>query len=333
MYTEKGYLDWQHIDDMGAVYNVVIGGRGIGKTYGCLQHLTRCRRFFLFLRRTQSQIDIISNPMFNPLKPVFNDLDLEYEIKPVSKTKTTAAYHDDRILCINAALSTFANLRGWSGDGITDIVYDEFIPSPGERPIKDEGEAFLHCYETINRNRELEGKNPVRVFLLANAFDITADILRVLGLTTEIEKMQRKQIPEKIIYRNGVKIGLWLPVSEISEKKSETALYRVADDRFKRVSLKNSDGTLTEVIGYKPLQEYTLHTSTDDFAVYKHKSKREYYVTGLMQKSKDHYQDNPRERAKFKLKYNPLYLRYLSGRVYFDNRLRERLFLIWMTGK
>lgn len=333
MYTPQGYLDFNYIDSKNAVYNVVIGGRGIGKTYGCLQHMISCRRCFLFLRRTKSQIDIISNPIFNPLKPVFADAGMEYEIKHIKNTQTTAVYVNDEMICINAALSTFANMRGWSGDEITDIVYDEFIPSPGERPIRDEGEAFLHCYETINRNRELSGNDPVRVYLLANAFDITADILRVLGLTSELEKMIRKEKQEEIMERNGIKTAVFLPVSPISEKKSQTAIYQIADDRFKRVSLKNRDGSLTDIIGYKPLKEYNLIMSTDDFAVYRHKSKPEYYVTKLMTPAKHHFKDNPREKATVKIKYNMMYLRYLAGKVYFDSRLRERLFLLWLTGK
>ena len=108
MYTPQGYLDFNYIDSKNAVYNVVIGGRGIGKTYGCLQHMLSCRRCFLFLRRTKSQIDIISNPIFNPLKPIFADAGMEYEIKHIKNTQTTAVYVNDEMVCINAALSTFA---------------------------------------------------------------------------------------------------------------------------------------------------------------------------------------------------------------------------------
>lgn len=331
LYTEEGYLNFDYIRSKGAAINVIIGGRGIGKTYGCiLDHLKRMQPF-LFLRRTQTQVDIISNKLFNPVLKVALDEFMECEIKPIPKTKATQCLYNERLICVNAALSTFANMRGWSGDGITSIVYDEFIPSPGERPIKDEGHAFLHCYETIARNRELQGREYIPVFLLANAFDFTADILRVLGISETVERMRKKGKEEKIINRSGVKIYIVLPHSPISEKKKETVLYKVSDDIYRQISIDNVDRNITSVIRYKPLTEYKLHVSTDDFAIYRHKSNNTYYVTAFTVKAKPHYTDDQRSRARFRDIYRPLLVKYLAGGVFFSSRLYERLFVEWLT--
>lgn len=54
-------------------------------------------------------------------------------------------------------------------------------------------------YETVNRNRELQGEKPVQVFLLGNTNNISIPILETLGLVEVIENMQRKN---KKMYSN-----------------------------------------------------------------------------------------------------------------------------------
>ena len=39
----------------------------------------------------------------------------------------------------------------------SDIIFAEFIPEAHERLIKNEAAALFNFYETINRNRELDG--------------------------------------------------------------------------------------------------------------------------------------------------------------------------------
>ena len=66
------------------------------------------------------------------------------------------------------ALSTFGNLRGVDFSDVDMIFFDEFVPQKNARPIKAEAEAFFNLYETVNRNRELDGRPPVRVLMLSN---------------------------------------------------------------------------------------------------------------------------------------------------------------------
>ena len=74
------------------------------------------------------------------------------------------------VVAVGIALSVVANIRGIDFSDYDYILFDEFIPSDGERPIKREFEAFLNFYETVNRNRELEGKPAVKCFLIRASF-------------------------------------------------------------------------------------------------------------------------------------------------------------------
>ena len=45
------------------------------------------------------------------------------------------------------ALSTVSNLRGFDMSDCTLLIYDEFIPEPHERPLKNEAAALFNAYE------------------------------------------------------------------------------------------------------------------------------------------------------------------------------------------
>ena len=336
MYLPSGYLDFNFINRQNATFNILIGGRGIGKTYGCLSYVSGTMRPFLLLRRTQSQTDIIGNVDFHPLKKIYADAGATFTIEKIRKTNATKCIdEEDSIICYNMALSTFANVRGYSTEDITCIVYDEFIPSPTERPIKDEGHAFLHCYETINRNREISGKPPVKVFLLANAFDFTSSILRVLNLSDTIEKMIRKKKEYLIVNRGDQKILLCLPHSPISEKKEKTALYQIADAGFKKLAIENRPDMDMSQIKYRPLAEYRLQITTPEFGIYRHKTRAELYVTpnSENQRARDHYDNTPRGRLYFYNNHRGLISAYLQQKIFFQNALCEKLFVNWLTRK
>ena len=37
LYTEEGWVNWDYIEDQGAVFNMIVGARGTGKTYGLMK--------------------------------------------------------------------------------------------------------------------------------------------------------------------------------------------------------------------------------------------------------------------------------------------------------
>ena len=99
---------------------------------------------------------------------------------------------DDKILGYTAALSTISNMRGFDASDVEMLIYDEFIPEKHERTLKHEATAFLNAYETINRNREMQGKKPLQVLALANAMDLANPIFLELGIVNNIERMLDK---------------------------------------------------------------------------------------------------------------------------------------------
>ena len=133
----------------------------------------------------------------------------------------------------------------------------------------------MNLYETINRNRELEGKPPLICILLSNAQKLNNPILADLGLIPVIEDMIRNLVRLRITKEYYIE----LPESSVSAAKSETALYRLAaGSRYADEALRNefaNDSFFN--VGKKPLQEFRPVCALDGIYIYRHKSGPQWY--------------------------------------------------------
>ena len=318
-YAANGYFDVEKLTRLHTPFVFVIGGRGTGKTFGALKYVRDAGIRFVYLRRTQTEIDLISQPAYNPYKPITND------VKTQKLTKyTTAFVQSGDTIGYAMALSTIAHIRGFDASDIQVIIYDEFIPEPHARPIKAEGSALLNCYETINRNRELQGQQPVSMWCFANANRLNNPVFADLGLIDRVVRMQDKGITEYTDSNRGITIIL-LTGSPISERKRDTALYRLVHDTgFDTMALDNR--LITEgisIIGTRPIKEYKLLCQVGELCLYKHKAKPEYYVTTLRSGSAEVYTMIEADLMRFRRKYHWLLNAYLQQHIVFESNQLE----------
>ena len=279
IYLPSGYLNIRGILSYKCTFNFIVGGRATGKTYGALDYVQDNNIKFMLMRRTQAQADLINKPDFSPFKPVCDDRHIDITTASVSKYNARFI-KDDETIGYTCALSTIANMRGFDASDVKILIYDEFIPERHERPIKSEGAAFLNAYETMNRNRELKGKRPLTVLCLANAFDIANPIFLELGLVGIAEKM--KQNGRELYIDRDKSILILMPDSnKIMKEKSETALYKLTEgSEFKAMALNNDFiYNPTDNIKSLPLREFNPVVTVGEITIYKHKSKRLYYVS------------------------------------------------------
>ena len=158
LYTKDGWVNWQYIIDQGCAFNMIVGARGTGKTYGLMKELLDRGEPFIYLRRLKTQIDSCGKVSGNPFKRI--DIDTDRNIMPFTVGGNIEFRDNDRLgalAAVGMALSTVATVRGVDFSDFNYIVFDEAIAMVGEKPIKNEFEAFLNFYETVNRNRELLG--------------------------------------------------------------------------------------------------------------------------------------------------------------------------------
>ena len=220
IYTPDGWLDVPALAARGCWLNVITGPRQVGKTYGTLKYIIEEKRPFILMRRTVEEVQFLGiNTEVNPFK-VFEP---EHEISMDRAGKILNISEEGEIIGICMGLPTVATVRGFSASRFTDIIFDEFIPEKHVIQRKTEGDALLNAYTTINGNRELEGRPPVRLWLLANSNNINSPILTSLGLVDPILRMREKG--QEVYQKDGVLIVQ--PGSmKIIRKRSETAMMK-----------------------------------------------------------------------------------------------------------
>lgn len=339
LYLDSGYVNIDFIVNQHMPFNFLVGGRGTGKTYSSLDYVVKNKINFMFMRRTQSQLDLINKDEFSPFKPLNIDKGYRLLLKPLSKYN--AGVYDAEVdihakwhaiglpIGYTCALSTISNLRGFDASNVRMIIYDEFIKEPHEKPLREEGRAFLNAYETMNRNRELSGHEPIQVLCLANANDMGNPIFMELGLIDKAERMQRNGQTISIMKDRGIGIYL-LSDSLISEKKKETALYKLVNDdvsTFSQMALANKFGEINDdAVGAKNLKEYRPLLTIGEVTIYKHKSDNTYYISTHASGDVPKYSVSEIDRERFRRKYGYLYDAYLNKRIIFETSTCEIMF-------
>lgn len=329
LYQENGYVNFTEIMQQPYPFIWLIGGRGTGKTYGALawilDNLTPATPF-LWVRRRQAQIDILkvsSNNIFNKI-----NADRQLEITQKAEKSALHYYRDGQLIGSAAALSTFANMRGFDLSTTTHIFYDEFQPETEEAAIKGEASKLWNLYESINRNRELEGLPAVKLVAMANSNDLGNPYFMDLNILPQLERMI---LDGQTVYkdrRRGVMV-VHLKDSPISQRKQQTALYKLtAGSAFSEMALDNeySNNDMSGIVD-RDLLEYKPLVEVGGVCIYKHKSKKIYYATMQRIGSPEHYGTSDRELAAYQRKWWWLWNEYLDGRMEFKNYLAKRLLI------
>lgn len=335
IYQDSGYIDIRKILAVGLPFTFIVGGRATGKTYTSLKTVVEDATKFIYMRRTQSQTDLINKPEFSPFKSI--NRDTGWTIGTESISKYNAGFYrqekqDEQLISSGApigftcALSTVSNIRGFDASDVDVLIYDEFIPEKHERPIKNEGNAFLNAYETINRNRELTGHKPLQAICLANANDLANPLFMELRLVRKAEQMRRKKQEIYIDKERGVGMFI-LDKSPISQQKKTTALYRLTDgSNFERMSIGNDfSGEEIGRISSRPISEYKPIVSVGEITAYEHKSNRTYYISTHRTGSPPSFGTGDAERARFRRLYQWLWSEYMENNIEFEEYLCEIL--------
>lgn len=333
VYLESGFLNFDYIFKSDIPYWFIIGGRAIGKTFGALFEALKLDRKILYLRRTQTQADLISRPEFSPYKAIMREYP-EYTIitDPISKYnagiyRVTGEGKDDRdLIGYTAALSTFSSLRSFDASDIDILIYDEFAPERHERLIKNEAEAFLNCIETCSRNRELLGKPPLKVICLANSNQLGNPLFVELRLVKVCEKLRNQGEDLYINHKRGVAV-LMPHDSPISKAKSQSSLYKLAGERseFGRMAIDNefvSEGfSESRSIDLKGL---SACVTVGKITIYKRKNEdKKYYCSEHRTGNAPIFEDNDIDMVRFHNMFPWVRDQYIANNILFENHFCE----------
>lgn len=339
-YNKDGWVDMSRIFDNGIPWNLLIGGRQIGKTYGAITELFKRKPFFLFLRRTQDEVEAIQDPELDPFRAPNTDYAKQnpewlpwkmfrlnkhvWGIYPAKQDDDGTWKIAGEQVGLAASVNTFAKVRGFSARQITHIIYDEFIPEPHVRRFRKEGSAFFNIYESINSNRELQGEPPVKVICLANANTIANPLMMELGIVEKADRLEQRGLhsfcTKDLYYCN-------YSDSPKSAQKVDTVLYRLTrGTEFSRMALQSSfSGDERGAIVSKDLREYKPVVIAGEIEIYQHKKRPELYVSMHKSGSCPEYFPGEINFARVRRRYN-LIDPYMQGRVLFETYTCELYF-------
>lgn len=271
------FFDIRRFMDEVRAIGIVIGGRGIGKTYSSIDFCIDGQdKRFIYMRNSVVQLEESCGEFGNPFKRWAAD---HGRTVFMEKEKNHALIYEDledgqKCIGYGVALSTFENLRGVDLSDVDYVLFDEFIER--KKFTFDQFAAFQHFYETVNRNRELFGEPPLKCILLSNSQKLDNPILAGYGLIPVIEGMVRSGQKK---YKNKGLMVL-LPESDISDLKAQTENYKlingskIADENLKNKFAYDSFYGIKK----RPLKEYTAICCIDDVYIYKHKSNGKFYA-------------------------------------------------------
>ena len=317
IYDKEGYLNMPSIINSGYPFIFMPAARGTGKTYGTLRYFVIMEEKIMLLRRTQKECNLQSHTDSTTYKEVMTDLGHEYKCSMSDGVGRVLDQTAGNTAAVCTALSTFASVRGMGYSDINHIVYDEFIAEPHVKKIKAEGLALANLYESVDRNRQLSGKDPVQLICLANSVNMNNDVFMYFDLITHAEQMIADMHEIKAI---GNKLLIIPQNSPISRKKADTALYRAVNSEFSDMAISNK--FILNDFSYvqkRNLQEYQCQFKVGDLYVFKHKNKHEFYITYQKGKTKKIYGSGYAALEKFRRDKWRFLAHYYDGMIRFES--------------
>ncbi len=331
IYDENGYVNFRNVLACGQPKIYMVGGRAVGKTYGAIKTAVEDGVFFIYSRRLAKQSELIKNPILSPLTPINDGEGWDLVAKAISKDNF-GIYHTDEEgkpfgdpVGMTMSLATVANMRGFSGNRVKLWIHDEFIKLPQEHPIADEGEALDDAYDTINRNRELDGQPPLIRLCLANANDLANPIFIYNDLVEYVVRMKKKHLEYMEIPQKHTAIFL-LDESPISKRKAKTVLYDGGSDQYNGMALGNTFQNDKGTVKRHPLQEYNPLVTLGDVTVYQHKSSNALYVVQHRRGNPPKYENTVIDKKRARYNYAFLWRCYLQDEIDFETFTAESKF-------
>lgn len=308
-------------------FNFFIGGRGVGKTYSTLNYLKSSGKIFMYLRTSAKELEIAADSnVFGVIDKRITWRNLEDDFYAIEK--------NNKIIGYGCALSTFKNIRGVNFENVEVIFHDEFIPEISARKIiKNEADAFYNMIESVNRNRELLGHEPILYIACANANNIYNPYFISLNIINQIELALYDGSNRYIDYERGLQVVVLKASNEYIEKKKQTSLYKLTrGTEFEKMALLNefSYNDFSNVKKNVKVAGYMPSVKIDNIVIWKKKGERHFVCreSNVRIKGREFRSKNDLECKLFFNTYRePLYVAILNGQIIFDNyEIKRKLF-------
>lgn len=335
IFTKDGWPNFSEDDGLLSMRaNVVMiwGARGTGKTYTLLEKFCQENTRYLYLRRTPGQVDTIAaDADMWPFTPLNRDHGCNFVPRKVkgakSMWKVCNGPDDEDPHGTISSVVTLGRTRGFSSPDIDYIVLDEYQKDELDFYRKGEGVGLANIYETVNRNRELQGKKPCTLILMSNAVGMANPYYMQWDVVDIVDKMIGTRRRWQLLPERGILL-VDMADSPIAVKKKGTALYKsLAGTDFYRSALENQySGEERSETGNRNLREYRPIVTVGRLTVYESKGKREYYICEHRSGTCPQYGIGHYELLRFRSRYAFLQKAYMNRIIVFEKYSDEIYF-------
>lgn len=171
--THFSYYKFNRLFSYNGVFNMVIGARGLGKTYGgkrdVIKNFLREESEFIYLRRYQSEMAAAKATFFDDVEREFPNLGFRVNGNMAEMTYEPHAEKPKwRTMGYFRVLSKAQGQKSQTFPKVTRIIFDEFIIEKGlVKYLPDEVTAFMNFYLTVDRFQDR-----CNVLMFANSVSI-----------------------------------------------------------------------------------------------------------------------------------------------------------------
>ena len=326
------YYDFTPVMSRNAIFNMIVGGRGIGKSYGAkvreVRRALRSNWQFIYMRRFREELKASAASFFADIAHEFPG----WEFKQVGdKALARIAGSDDEWKHIGyfLALSVSKNFTSVSYPNVKTIIFDEFIADPakiGQKYLNDEWTVLMNFYVTVDRYQER-----VKVIMLANAISIDNPYFLTLDHVPDGR--------EWYTYKDGMIVIQYPKSEDFNNATMQTRFGKmIADTEYAKFAVNNefkdAHGRLVVRKSERSRYFYTLVTRKGTFSLWFDTETGNMYAQSKRPKNEEMYTVDPTrisEDSEFltfsdKKIAHPRTL-FRQGKMYFDKPPTRNAFM------
>lgn len=328
------YYDYDKLYSYNGTYNFLVGGRGLGKTYGAKLKAIKSAIVkgdqFIYLRRYKSELTTSRNTFFADIEHEFPGFDFKTNGNMALMSSVETRDEKKRewsTIGYFLSLSTAQTQKSVAFPKVKLIIFDEFIIEKGSlHYLPDEAIIFNNFYLTVDRYTD-----KTKVLFLANS----VSIMNPYFLEYEIRPDQEKEFITK---SDGFMVCHFPDSANFSASIYETKFGKfIKNTDYADYAVGNtfSDNHDAMIAGkdYKARYLFTLECKTGLFSVWHSIANDEYYVQAKLPKSQITFtlvaEKMGPDKTLLTFTDRPLsYLRsaFRSGRVSFDKASTRNAF-------
>lgn len=333
--TEHPFYSFRKVCSYNAVFNFIVGGRGLGKTYGAkvdaVKKFIKKGEQFIYLRRNKGDL-AGRHSFFVDFEHEFPEWDFRVrgvvaEGAPVS-TRDEGKKRPWKLMGYFIALSQGQSFKSVPFTYVTTIIFDEFILEEGlVQYLPNEATVFLNFYNTVDRTQDR-----VTVYFLANSVSIINPHFLYYGI--------QPREGEEFIVKGGGFLVCHLPEAKDYAASVETTRFGqfIKDTDYAQYAVVNkfndNHDALLDMKDGVAKYEYTIETKKGSFSVWYSGKSGLWYVQSKLPKNQTVYcmeLNKMTDRKIFANFRDPLfgYLRraFVRGKGRFDNATTRNIFI------